>query len=188
MSRGGKIVLVGCVGFVGLALIAWALGIATLAGARAVLARRSAPERVAEVGHEIADYAVPEGYVSEYSAKFAGFAIAAYRPEGRRGHLMIAQIPEWVGTDRKEIERQMHRAIADQDGESQLRVEEVREVVVRGEPTTVTVSLGRSSDGFEFKQLFAVFEGRNGTACIMAIDGVDHYDQGTLDAFIASIG
>jgi len=189
MKRGTKIALAILAGVVGLGVISCMLVAVMIATAGRVVARvgGSNPTRVAAVAERIAEFELPEGYVADYAAEAAGFSIAAFKPTDGRGHIIVAQTPSWVAVDRAEVEARLQSAAGDKDGVTRLRVEEVREVMLRGAPVTVTVSRGEGSAGQDFYQLLGVFEGKGGTAWLMLVDEVESWDQVEIDAFIGSI-
>lgn len=189
MRHGTKIALGIVGGLVMLSIIGCLIIVAVLstAGRALVGVIGTSAERVPAVAASIAEFDVPEGYVADYAADFAGFAIAAYKPREGRGHILLAQAPDWVEIDENQIAAEMRRAAGKTTEVTRTRVEEVREVVVRGEPVTMTISRGESAAGHAYVEGVTVFKGKGGTACLVVVGEAETWNQAEVDALIASM-
>lgn len=195
MSRGVKITLVVvavllalcCVGGVAAFLIG-----GRLLGQAAQQAFVEDPEQAAQIGHEIADYVLPPGYHEMGAMNALIFKMVFIGPQSRSSDMMIfalMQYPIGSDVDQEEMQRQMRQAVEQQSRRRnmQMRVVGTRQVTIKGQPVTLVISEGSSSEGQMFRQVWGMFPGKGGTAMIMAMGAQDSWDQAALDKFLASI-
>jgi hypothetical protein len=191
MSRGLRIALVLVAIVLFLCCVA-GLGV-TLLGTRLVgRAFITNPDKVQAVGREIADYDVPAGYDEMFAMNVLGMQMVAIGPRDTAADtmaIMLAQFPAEVGFSQQEIERQMKQALARQIGlgGANMTIVGQEQVVIRGEPVTLTVREGTAEDGEPMRQVTGLFQGKGGPAMLMVIGEVNTWDQAVLDRFIASI-
>ncbi len=150
------------------------------------------PARVAEVGSQIADYQVPAGYQQAFALDILGFKMVAITSGGEQTAftvLALMQFPAPAAVSRAEIERQMQQALGQQLGlgSSDLHVTGQQQVTIKGEPVTLTVREGTSSEGTTVRQETGLFEGKQGPCMLMVMGEVERWDQPAMDEFIASI-
>jgi hypothetical protein len=87
------------------------------------------------------------------------------------------------------MERQLEQALARQTGlgNADMTVIGKDQVVIRGEPVSLTVREGTTSDGMSLRQVSGLFEGKNGPTMLMITGEVSTWNQVMVDDFIASI-
>jgi hypothetical protein len=191
MSRGLRIALVLVAIVLFLCCVA-GLGM-TLLGTRLVgRAFITNPDRVRAVGREIADYDVPAGYDEMFAMNVLGMQMVAIGPRDAAADtmaIMLAQFPAGVGFSQQEVERQMKQALARQIGlgGANMTVMGQEQVVIRGEPVTLTVREGAAENGEPMRQITGLFQGKGGPAMLMVMGEANTWDQAMLDRFIASI-
>jgi hypothetical protein len=191
MSRGLRIALVLVAIVLFLCCVA-GLGM-TLLGTRLVgRAFITNPDRVRAVGREIADYDVPAGYDEMFAMNVLGMQMVAIGPRDAAADtmaIMLAQFPAGVGFSQQEVERQMKQALARQIGlgGANMTVMGQEQVVIRGEPVTLTVREGATENGEPMRQITGLFQGKGGPAMLMVMGEANTWDQAMLDRFIASI-
>jgi len=195
MSRGVKITLV----VVAVLLVLCCVGGAAafwiggrLIGQAAQQAFVEDPEQAAKIGHQIADYTLPPGYREVGAMNAILFKMVFIGPQSRSSDRMVfalMQYPIGSNVDQEEMQRQMRRAF-EQQGQRrnmQMQVVGTRQVTIKGQPVTLVISEGSSSEGQTMRQVWGMFPGKDGTAMLMAMGDQDGWDQAALDKFLASI-
>lgn len=148
------------------------------------------PEQAAVIGHEIVDYSLPAGYAEVFGTslfKLKWVVIASDNQDALS--MMLMQIPQRSGMTPEEMQSVMAELFA-QQGEyspSSLQIVETRQVTVKGQPVTLTISESESDLGETMRQAVAVFPGKDGLAMLMAMGDAQTWDQEVLDEFLASI-
>jgi hypothetical protein len=61
------------------------------------------------------------------------------------------------------------------------------QVVIKGEPVTLTVRESTAEDGEPMRQVTGLFQGKGGPAMLLVMGQANAWDQAVLDQFIASI-
>ena len=147
------------------------------------------PRQAEFAANDIADFTLPEGWVSDYSMKVAGFRLVGYKPAGGAGHLIFAVIPETASTNIDQVERAI-RSLADTHGyqwnRADMTVVERKPVTVHGESSEMVVSEGSGSSG-AWRQAMTTFRGNQGLTLVIYGMPQVAYDQGDVDALFASI-
>ncbi len=191
MSTLMKIILGLVAGIVVVCLIAAVAGVALFGLGGRVLANslQTSPDQVALVGSAIADYSLPEGFDSAFAAHLAGFSVAGYNGSDAHSHIYLVQLPQSITLDEETIRRQLEQAVpADQYSRpEQMVVVEQRTTSIRGQDVTAVISEGTNHDGQSFRELSALFEGKNGQALVSISAPSDRWDQAMVDDFLASI-
>ena len=150
------------------------------------------PERVAKIGESIATYDLPAGYEQ------IGFDILSMKyifmmPENDiRPMIMLAQFPDSMVGDQKELAREMERSMARQTGQgaADLQAVEQKTYTIRGQQVEAVIMEGTSEiegQSMDMRQMIVVFQGKDGTAALMFYGAKSGWDQAMIDAFIASI-
>jgi len=191
MSRGLKIALVVVAIALFLCCVA-GLGVALLGTRLAGRAFITNPDRVAQVGGEIAGYDVPPGYEEMFAMNVAGIKMVAISPAEPVADfmvIMLMQISAGMEISREEMERQMERALAQQIGlgGADLEVVGQEQAFIKGESVTMTVREGVADDGDRLRQVTGLFQGRGGPAMLTVMGKETAWDQPLLDRFMASI-
>jgi hypothetical protein len=142
---------------------------------------------------QIADFTLPAGFYPSGGMHTFGMSLVAYEHSDGQSHLFLFQMPSWVQGNaeamRRQMEQQMQRSATTygNDRLSNLRAVETVQVTVRGEPATFTMMEGTNSDGTPFRMMSGMFQGRNGLVFLTIARPAGSWNQGEIDAFLASI-
>jgi hypothetical protein len=150
------------------------------------------PDRVQMVGSQIAEYDVPSGYAEMFAMNMLGMKLVAIGPSEPATDfmmIMLMQFPPGMEVSRQQMERQVEQALARQTGLGRADMTSVgtAEVVINGEPVSLTVREGTTDRGEEMRQITGLFEGKGGPTILMISGEAPAWDQETVDRFIASI-
>jgi hypothetical protein len=140
---------------------------------------------VTAVARSITDFELPSGYQPDYAAGFLGFSLAAF-DAGPHTHLMLLQAPAGVQIDLRGWSESLTAGQA-ADVRVPVRAIGQEQRTVRGQPATLLISEGRSSDGTVYRQYSLVFEGLRGTALLQLTEPDNGWNNLTADALIASL-
>jgi hypothetical protein len=151
-------------------------------------ALQSDPTQVTEIAWGIAEYDLPAGFEIGYAKQLAGFDLVTYTGLDEHSHVIFFQLPEGVHVDLDELERQLRQATGDPAVHGgQAKVVDRMPVTIRGQQTTLLVSEGTNSEGQAFRQVMAMFQGKQGQALVVFERPAVSWDQTEADTFIASI-
>ncbi|MGB8644954.1 MAG: hypothetical protein WCF84_06935 [Anaerolineae bacterium] len=149
------------------------------------------PGKAQDLGKQIADYTVPEGY-TETGMDMLVYKLVMLTPKNRTGpQIMLFQM-NTMGTSRAQMEQQMRqsfeRSFSQQSGGTYHSAGE-HAVTIKGQANTLTVSETDSSTSsrYTMREAIGVFDGKGGTAMVMAIGDVSEWDWQVVDSFCASI-
>lgn len=143
-------------------------------------------QHVAELAAKIADFDVPEGYVSEFSAEMSGYTLATYKGTTDPSHLYLIQSEKEA--DGEELERALSQlAPGSSDPNTRTTVIENRPVTVRGQDVTLVISDGVNHEGTSYRQATVAFQGKGGPALLVLSESLDLWSDETVSAFLASI-
>ena len=175
-----------------------ALGVAVLVfmriGQQFQEGMKTDPQGASEAAHAIADYELPEGYEEKIAMDFFAYSMVMMGPKtsgspssADKPMIMLAQFQ--MATNQQQMEEQMRRSFEQQSGRRglQMKVVEVKKMMVRGEEVDVTTLEGTDSNGFVMRQLITTFPGKDGTAFLMIIGAAQTWDKEEIDKFIESI-
>ena len=149
------------------------------------------PAKVAETAKGMVDYDLPPGYREVFGMSFFGFDMVAFAladsPESQM--IMLMQFPASAEMNQAQMEQQMKQSLQQQRGQQDIPMQMVdqKEVTIRDQTVTMTVSEGTDSNGAVMRQMVGVFEGKNGPVFLMIQGHKQRWDQGAVDAFIASL-
>jgi len=145
-------------------------------------------EQIEQLAAEIAEFDPPAGYEPEYGGRWNGATLVAYHVGSGPRHLIFLQAEE--GSDLAELNTKAALAEVTSGEESYysgLTEVEVREVVIRGETTSMVVSEGTNGEGLAYRQVTAPFTGNGGPALVNLTGPVDGWDWTAVEAFLDSI-
>ncbi len=152
------------------------------------------PEEKARVGHEIADYTLPEGYEEVMAMSVAGIKMVIIGPSSSfttgETALTLMQMPT-AGYSQEEMERQMRQAWERQGGSPSQGYTSVgtREATVRGQKITLTISeAGSQGQDKIMRQEIGIFTGKNEKMVMfMAMGEKGSFNEDIVDEFLGSI-
>lgn len=171
-----KILLTAVAGMVAATLFACAPSISIGGGA----------QDVSRAASEIADFSLPSGYVPEFAGRMGDYVAVSYNPGDGHSHLYLIQSRN--ANDGQELSKMLENLVPGSgDRHSRLTVIENGAATIRGEAATVVVSDGVNSDGEQYRQVTAGFQGKGGPALLVIEEPLHRWDQASVDAFIASI-
>lgn len=144
------------------------------------------PQHVTELASKIADFDLPAGYTSEFSAEMLGYTLAAYKGATDPSHLYLIQSKK--ESDGEELQRMLTQlAPGSSDTNTRMTVIENRTATVRGQEVAVVVSEGVNSENVSYRQMTVGFQGKGGPALLVLSETVESWDQASVDTFLASI-
>jgi len=143
-------------------------------------------QHVTKLASKIADFDLPAGYTSEFSAEMLGYTIAAYKGTSGPSHLYLIQSAK--ESDGEELQRMLTQlAPGSSDPNTRMTVIENGIATVRGQEVAVVVSEGVNSENVSYRQITVGFQGKGGPALLMLSETVEGWDQAAVDTFLASI-
>lgn len=148
------------------------------------------PEDVAKIAAEIADFAPPEGYGSEFGMHFADFTSVGYRSQSGDSHIFLTQFPQGSSLNVDDMMRTMAGGgILDTPWYgAKMTTTEQKPVTVRGQDALLSIGEGQSSEGEDFYIATLDFQGKGGGPALLIIAGpADEWDADKVEAFIASL-
>lgn len=151
------------------------------------------PAEVEQVGAQIAEYEVPEGYSHRMAMSMMGYDFVIIAPEGDGSGMMImlAQFGQAFvqGSDPKAFQEQMQRSLEQQSGRRGLNLKavETRTITIRDQEVEVTVFEGADENGISIRQMVASFATENGLGMVLIQGVAGVWDQDAADAFLESI-
>jgi hypothetical protein len=141
---------------------------------------------VTSAAAEIADFELPAGYHSDFTANLLGYTVAAYNPGDGNSHLYLIQSEK--ESDAEKLEQMLAELVpGSKDSNTRLTVVENRPATIRGQEVTLVISDGINSDGESYRQVTSAFQGKGGPALLVLSEPIERWDQSAVDAFIASI-
>jgi hypothetical protein len=192
MSRNTKIVL-GIIG--GLAILCICVSVVAYfalrkAGQAIEQAVVEDPAKVAQVAQDIVDYNLPPGYGEKFAMSLLGFDMVAFGPANSTDQMiMLMQFPKNAGLNQAQMEQQLKESLRQQTGQQNVQTQVVDQVeaTIRDQAVTLTISEGTGSDGTVLRQMSGVFQGKNGVVMLMIMGDKQRWDQGAVNAFLASL-
>jgi hypothetical protein len=191
MSRNMKIIL----GVGGVLMLLCFCGIAAsvlvvnTAGEALGQAIATEPGDVDAIADEIADYRLPPGYTEAFGMRLMGVAMVAYQRASSGSMIMLMQYPQAAGLDEEEMQEQMREALRNQGGTwyEDFQMIAQRDVNIRGQRVTLTISEGSSPNTGSLRQAMALFEGRGGPVLLMIMEPTNSWNDRGIRDFLASI-
>jgi len=161
-------------------------------GQRVQEGMKTDPESAAQAAHEIADYDLPAGYQEQMAMDLFVYSfviIAPSQPGANFNGPMIMLAQFQAGADPEEMEKQIQQSFEQQAGNNgvEMKLIEVKEMVIRGEEVPVAIYEGTDQNGLVMRQLITTFPGKDGVAMLMIMGPASGWDQNVMDAFIESI-
>ena len=141
---------------------------------------------VIKTASQIADFSLPSGYAPEFAGKIGNYTAVSYSPGDGHSHLYIVQSQN--ANDREELSKMLQSLVpGSSDRHARMTVIENRTATIRGQSATVVISDGVNSDGQQYRQVTAGFQGKGGPALLVIEEPLTRWDQAVVDAFIASL-
>jgi hypothetical protein len=149
------------------------------------------PREVAQVASEIADFSVPEEYTTQYSIKIATFSMVQYTTRDENNYIFLTQFPAGTSINPDEMMRQIRENSRNPNSpwyNVDTQLVEQKQVNIRGEATTLSISEGTSDQGELYRMATTEFQGNGaGPALLMIVGPADQWDETMVEEFIASI-
>ena len=148
------------------------------------------PEVAVRVGSEIADYEVPKGFGSPYSVHFGNVSLVGYKSQDEESHILIAQFPEGININMKEMLRIIREGSNDPSSiwyNTETPLIEEKPVTIRGQECTLNINEGTSSEGVTYRSAAATFEGKGGPSLVLIVSPRDEWDIEMVETFLSSI-
>jgi hypothetical protein len=146
-------------------------------------------EGSAALGASIATYDAPPGYHETVAVKVLGIAMVTLESD-RAGHsIMLMQFPANAELTQGEMELQFQQVMEQETGRRGLELKPVshRTVIIREQEVPLTISEGTNQNGYPFRQVTGVFQGKKGPVLLTIIGPTPTWDQAAIDAFLTSI-
>lgn len=146
----------------------------------------------ADVGQEIVAYELPSGYKEEGGVQLLGMKMVFITPEGGGDQFMaLMQFPAGIPLNDEDMRKQMQDAIGQQAGRRgnvAFAVVSTEQAVINGQPAVLTTLEGTDENGGMVRQVFGVFEAKNGSgAMLMVMGDAASWDETAVNQFLASI-
>jgi hypothetical protein len=148
------------------------------------------PEEVAKTAQGIAEYKLPAGYKEMFGMSFFGFDMVAFGAANDKNQvIMLMQFPQSVQLSQAEMEKQMEQAFQQQTGKKGMNLKVTGQTTknIRDQQVKLTIREGTDSDGKALRQMSGTFKGKGGLVLLMIIGTPQAWNQGAIDAFIASL-
>ncbi len=149
------------------------------------------PQEVAQIASGIADYDIPEGFTKQYGMKFATFSMVQYMNSSEDTFLFVTQFPAGTSINPDEMMREIRNNSRDPNSpwyNTDTKLVEQKDVTIRGEETTLSISEGTNEHGETYRVANAKFKGNGeGPALFMIVAPADQWDTQLVEDFIASI-
>ncbi|MCA9963326.1 MAG: hypothetical protein KC423_03755 [Anaerolineales bacterium] len=149
-------------------------------------------DAAADVGQEIVDYELPSGYKEEGGVQILGMRMVFIVPEGGSGQMMaLMQFPSGIPINDEDMRQQMQDAIGQQAGRQgnvAFAVVATEQAVINGKPAVLTTLEGTDENGQTMRQIFGIFEAKNGSGAMVMVMGDEAgWDETAVNQFLASI-
>ena len=149
-------------------------------------------DAAADVGQEIVDYELPSGYKEEGGVQILGMRMVFIVPEGGSGQMMaLMQFPSGIPINDEDMRQQMQDAIGQQAGRRgnvAFAVVATEQAVINGKPAVLTTLEGTDENGQTVRQIFGIFEAKNGSGAMVMVMGDEAgWDETAVNQFLASI-
>ncbi len=147
------------------------------------------PQKIADLGDQIASFDAPEGFKGEFGMDLMGMTMVGYTGADQQSHIFMIQFPANTNLSVEEMERQLNQAMQSQQtgyGNQEMKVIENREVTVKGQKTTANIAEGSGNNG-TFRQLSVAFNGNGGPALLVYNVPAATWDDTAVDDLLASI-
>ena len=149
-------------------------------------------DAAADVGQEIVDYELPSGYKEEGGVQILGMRMVFIVPEGGSGQMMaLMQFPSGIPINDEDMRQQMQDAIGQQAGRRgnvAFAVVATEQAVINGKPAVLTTLEGTDENGQTMRQIFGIFEAKNGSGAMVMVMGDEAgWDETAVNQFLASI-
>ncbi|MCB9418905.1 MAG: hypothetical protein H6667_03830 [Ardenticatenaceae bacterium] len=133
----------------------------------------------------IADFTPPSDYEPDFGLHTMGYTAVAYK-NGSIGHLYLAQSE--MEADGDALQQALGEMVPGYRYEEEnLTVVEQRQVSIRNQAVTVTISEGMGWDNELLRQATAVFQGKAGPALLILQQPISQWDDAAVDAFLTSV-
>jgi hypothetical protein len=143
-------------------------------------------EHVAKLASKIADFELPEGFGSEFSAEMAGYILATYKGTSDPSHLYLIQSEKEA--DGEELERMLTElAPGSSDSNTRMTVIENRPVTVRGQQVTLVISDGVNHEGNSYRQGMVAFQGKGGPALLVFSESLNLWNDDVVNTLLDSV-
>ena len=160
--------------------------LATLFACAPQVALNANSEQISKTTSQIADFDLPAGYTSEFTAHLAGYSVVSYNPGDGHSHLYLIQSEKEA--DSEKLTQMLTSMVpGSSDRNSRLTVIENRTATIRGQAATIVTSDGVNHDGESYRQVTVAFQGKGGPALLVFSEPSERWNQGTVDALLASI-
>lgn len=135
---------------------------------------------------EIADFDMPDGYRSDFTASLLGYTVAAFDPGDGHSHQYLIQSDDQA--DAHTLEIMLSELTPGTRGhKTRMVVIETRPAMVGGQEVTLVISEGVDAEGIPFRQVTTAFQGKGGPALLVFSEPVERWNQDTVDAFLSSV-
>ena len=150
------------------------------------VAINSDSDKISKAASDIADFDLPSGYASEFTAQLGNYTAVAYNPGDGHSHLYLIQSEK--ETDSEKLAQMLTDLVpGSSDPNTRMTVIENRAVTIRGQAATVVVSEGINHEADTYRQITVAFQGKGGPALLVLSEPIERWNQSTVDDLLASI-
>ena len=147
-------------------------------------------ESAVQVGSEIAGFEVPEGFGSPEGIHIGDLTLITYKSQDGESNLLLAQFPAGTSINIDEMYSQLKEENSIIDHflfDLEMTPVEQRQVYIRGQETTLSISDGDSLEHGTYRIAAVTFEGRGGPALVVIGFPINEWDDEIVENFISSI-
>ncbi len=149
------------------------------------------PQEVANIASQIADFSVPEGFITQYGIKISTFSMVQYTTHTEDTYIFLTQFPAGTSINPQEMMREIRNSSRNPNSpwyNVDTELVEQKSVHIRGDESTLSISEGKSDQGVLYRMANATFDGKgDGPTLLVIVGPADHWDTKMVEDFIASI-
>lgn len=139
-------------------------------------------------GRMIAEYDVPAGFSTVFSADLAGYQLVGYTGEDGHSHIYFFQLPEDLFIDSADLGSEVRASFpGSTESYSNIRVVDSRPGIIAGQEVTLFISEGMNHEGEPFREISATFQGKKGQVLVVFSCPQKSWNQVEVETFLASI-
>lgn len=162
-----------------------------LSGCKGLSYKTSAKE-IHSISDQIAGFTLPQGYTEEFALTLMDYQLVSLKEDQASTHIYLVQAPKDADIDMSDLQKQIDTIENDRSQKANQPLREVhtvetRTVMLRGLEVPLIVGEGLNSQDQPYREVAAVFEGRNGVALVNLSAPVDQWDWEMVDTFLASL-
>jgi hypothetical protein len=159
----------------------------TLCGCSPIQGKNRA-EDVRQVADKIAGYQLPAGYTEQFSVDMLGYQLVSLEGPMPSCHIYLVQAPQDADIDLEKLQEKARTLEVSRTAPAaDIRIVETRDGIINGQSVTLLIGEGSNSENQTYREVTALFEGRNGPALVSMGATTNLWDWDLVDSFLSSI-